>query len=191
MSLTLYQQLAKGKPVSFEQLAKVVGQSIKEVEQKVKEWPGVYYDDNNCVIAYWGITIREMPHRMLINNISCYGWCAWDTLFIPQLLNETAQASSSCPVTSEQIELIVSPQGFKPIGNTQLFVSFLEPEPDQIASDVVGNFCHFVYFFKDQSIAEKWLTQHPGTFLLSQEEAFSVGQEMNNKRYNALTLATG
>ena len=40
-------------------------------------------------------------------------WCAWDTLFLPALLGETAEVRSTCPVTGSVVELVVAPDAVK------------------------------------------------------------------------------
>jgi hypothetical protein len=48
---------------------------------------------------------------------------------------------------------------------------------------VTASFCHYVHFFRDREAGARWAAQHPGTFLLSLEEAFAVGKRMNAVRY--------
>jgi hypothetical protein len=40
--------------------------------------------------------------------------------------------------------------------------------------DVVQSFCHFVHFFASEKTARAWVAAHPGTFLLTVDEAFAV-----------------
>jgi len=40
-----------------------------------------------------------------------------------------------------------------------------------------------VYFFRSFKDGEAWISRHDGTFLLSLEEAFKVGQLVNAARY--------
>jgi alkylmercury lyase-like protein len=48
---------------------------------------------------------------------------------------------------------------------------------------VVANFCHFVHFFHSSEAGEIWIAEHPGTFLLSIEEAYALGKGKNAAQY--------
>ncbi len=187
LSLSLYRSLALGKPVAVKQLQKTTGLTTKFINQNLQSWPGVFFDDNKNVIGFWGITTQEMPHRLTVNGLISYTWCAWDSLFIPALLGETVQVSSLCPVTNRKIELEISPNRAKVIGDKALYVSFLILDEAEMKEDIIAKFCHFVYFFDSKSVAEQWQSEHPGTFLLSLDDAFSIGKNFNAARYN-LTL---
>lgn len=39
--------------------------------------------------------------------------------------------------------------------------------------------CHFVHFFASRQAGDSWTQEHGGTFLLSLDEAFEVGQRVN------------
>jgi len=184
LSLSIYRSLALGKPVSIEQLQKKTGLTANFISQSLHSWPGIFFDNNKNVTGFWGITTRETPHRLNVNDQISYAWCAWDSLFIPDLLNETVQVSSLCPVTNNKIELEISPGRVKVFGDKSLYVSFLMPDKEEMMENVITKFCHFVYFFDSKSVAEQWSVEHPGTFLLSLDNAFSIGKNVNATRYN-------
>ena len=62
-------------------------------------------------------------------------------------------------------------------------MSFLIPDEIELRENVTASFCHFVYFFRSREDGETWVSAHDGRFLLSLEEAFTVGQMMNAARY--------
>ena len=45
-----------------------------------------------------------------VDDQTLYTWCAWDSLFIPEILGHTARVESACPVTQARISLTVGPQ---------------------------------------------------------------------------------
>ena len=57
-------------------------------------------------------------------------------------------------------------------------VSFLLPDRD-FDADVIQSFCHVVHFFSAREAGVAWTAEHPGTFLLSLEEAFELGRLVN------------
>ncbi len=191
LSLALYRLLSLGKPVTMEALQQATALPANAITQTLQTWPGVFFDNDDRVVAFWGLTLEKTRHRMIIDGHTLYTWCAWDTLFIPPLLQSSARVTSSCPVTGNEIELTVSPAGATAIGNDAVYVSFLTPDIDQLKKDVITCFCHFVYFFDNPKVAEQWIAEHAGTFLLSLNDAFLVGKQVNDTRYQSSTHTQG
>jgi alkylmercury lyase len=182
LSLELYRLLALGQPVAPEALAQAVRLDRARVDAVLSDWPGVYRDDQRRVIGYGGLTIAKMRHRMLVDGRQLYAWCAWDTLFLPDLLGSAALVESSCPVSDARISLNVTPEGVDCEGERPL-VSFVLPDPKQAAADVVSNFCHYVYFFATGQGARDWAAAHPGTILATLDKAWELGRERNARCY--------
>ena len=61
-------------------------------------------------------------------------------------------------------------------------LSFLVPER-QFDADVIASFCHFDYFFASEEAARRWTERHPGTFTISIEQGFRLGQLTNEKAF--------
>ena len=54
ISLSLYQPLGKGEPVSKEVIAEATGVPIAVIKQILDSWHGVRRDDARRVTGYWG-----------------------------------------------------------------------------------------------------------------------------------------
>ncbi len=189
-ALTLYRLLALGKPVSCNLLAKSVNHTTADIEELINSWSGIFYDDDNNVIGFLGLTVNETPHHMIINDVTVYTWCAWDALFIPELLDTTVKVKSTCPVTNEDIELIVSPTFVKTLNNNDIVVSFLKPELENL-DNITTSFCHFVHFFPNKAVGNQWCAENKDTFLLSLNYAFLVGKKINAARYKQTLHSKG
>ncbi len=179
---TIYQCLAEGKPLSTVRLARELGRSTDQVKQVLDQWGGIFYDDDACIVGFWGIAVGETRHRMDMNGHTSYAWCAWDTLFIPELVGTTAQVTSACAGSDKTIRLAVSSDGVQ-ADEPEIIVLFLLPEPEKVQASVTTSFCHYVYFFHSREAGEAWTAQHADTFLLALEEAFAVGKKVNASRY--------
>jgi alkylmercury lyase len=184
VSVQLYRLLAGGQPVSRERLAETLHIPIEAINTILDQWWGIYYDEHSNIIGYWGLALPKMPHRFDLDGRTIYTWCAWDTLFIPQILQKTARIQSTCPVTREKIRLIVAPYGVKQIQPASAVMSFVTPEFAKIRENVVANFCHYVYFFSSTQAASAWTSENPGTFILSIEEASYLGRRKNEAQYH-------
>lgn len=191
IALTLYRLLAVGEPVSPARIALQSGLPVDRVNAALKDWPGVFLDADQRVTGFWGLSLQETTHRLELDGKKLYTWCAWDTLFIPELLGSAAQITSACPVTGKEIRLVVSPAGIETVNLEQVVVSFLLPEESEFQENIVTSFCHFVYYFAGHIVAEQWSATHPGTFVLSLADAFRVGQLLNAARYNRTLNQSG
>lgn len=190
LSLALYRLLAAGEAVSSEALASAAGVERAQAETVLSGWPGIYRDARSRVIGYWGLTIAKTKHRMLIAGKLLHAWCAWDTLFLPELLETAASVESSCPVTGTRIALQVGPEGVEAEGKRPL-VSFISPDPQKAADDVVRNFCHFIYFFATEQAARKWTAEHPAAVLATLDEACQLGRRRNARYYPGRQFSSG
>ena len=71
---------------------------------------GVEFDaDGNLVGA--ALSVKPTPHRFRVKGRDLYAWCALDALFLPGLLDASAEVESRCPTTGEKIRLTASPHG--------------------------------------------------------------------------------
>lgn len=172
----LYEFLGRGEPVDIAQIAAVAGITAEEIGERLARFPGLFRDERDRVIGFWGLTVVEMPpHELLFNGRKLWAWCAWDTLFLPRRLEATLEVRSLCPVTKERISLRVSPEKVETVDPADTVVSFLEPDRP-FGPDVIQSFCHYVHFLAGQPAAARWNGEHPGTFLLSLEDAFELGR---------------
>jgi len=183
LALTLYRMLAVGKPVSLEQFAQALDTSMDRVNKTLDAWPGVFFDSEHRIVALWGLSTVETQHRLETDGSVVYAWCAWDSLFFPELLDSTVKVTSHCAATGDEIKLTISPDGIESVEPKAAVVSLLAPTVEEIKENVTASFCHFVYFFRSREAGEQWVADHPGTFIVSIDEAFTVGKKMNAARY--------
>ncbi len=94
-----------------EELAAATGRSAERIAALFRGLAaaGVEVDaDGNVVGA--ALTVRPTPHSFRVKDRDLYAWCALDALFLPGLLDETAEVESTCPTSGEEIRLTVSPE---------------------------------------------------------------------------------
>ena len=190
LALTLIRQLALGDPVSVEQLARAADTPRAEVAVALDRLPMESRDEQQRVIAFMGLSVVETgEHRIHLDGRTLSAWCAWDTLFLPELIGATAQVSSRCPTTGSQISLSVTPDGPIDLQPAEAVVSFLVPDGEFDAT-VIQSFCHFVHFFASPTAAATWTAEHPDTFTLSVRDAYELGQ-LTNDAVMSPTTANG
>jgi alkylmercury lyase len=185
LALALYRRLADGVPVSPGALAEHVGRERADVEEALGHWPGVLSSEDGSVIAFCGLAIHEMAHQFRVDGCRLFTWCAWDALFIPELIGRTAEVESNSPASGERVRVIIDPDGVRDVEPATAAVSMLSP-PESFDCRVLTSFCHLVHFFSSPSEGEAWISEREGTFLLSVAEAHELGRQVNLKRFGAL-----
>jgi alkylmercury lyase len=179
---TLYRLLAKGQPVADTEIAAHTAIPIDRVAAALASWDGVYRDESDHIIGFWGLTITEMqPHRLQVDETQLYAWCAWDTLFLPATLNAEILVESKDANSGDTVTLTVTPDRVTKRSHEHMVVSFLLPN-GPFTDDVIQSFCHYVNFFTDTQSARPWLDTHENTFAVPLDEAFELGQRWNAAR---------
>ena len=168
LARALLRKLAKGQPVA-------VPPAETELTVALSRWPNVEFDEHGRVVAFSGLSLAATAHRFIVGGRQLYTWCAWDTLFLPALLDQTAQVESSCPVTGSRVRLTVEPSGSSDLHPEELWVSFPAAATTSTA-DITGTFCCHVHFLAGRPAADEWLTRNAGATALTLRDAFELGR---------------
>ncbi len=184
-AVALYQELAKGQAVDADQLGRALGISSTESRRLLKLESMkcfTYADDRGRVLGFGGLAVAPMHHRFEVDGRTLWTWCAWDSLFIPEILGRPARVASADPDTGEIVRLVVTPDRVESAVPDGAVVSFIQPEAkvfDEGAANVMAKFCHFVFFFASRASGERWVAKHPDTFLYSLDDAFVLAKRLN------------
>jgi alkylmercury lyase len=191
VAVALYRELAKGRAVDAENLGQALGISAAESSallqrDSIKSF--IYPDDQGRVLGFGGLAATPMHHRFEVNGSALSTWCAWDSLFIPEILGCSARITSPDPENGEVVRLVVSPERIESAEPDNAVVSFILPAAQTFgtsASNVMAKFCHFIFFFSSRRSGERWTAKHPGTFLYSLDEAFDLAKRHNAQNFGA------
>ena len=185
-AVTLYRELSKGRAVDVDQLARALGVPTAEAHallarESIRAF--VYNDDQARVLGFGGLAAAQMQHRFEVDGRALWTWCAWDSLFIPEIPGKTARIESRDPENGEIVRLVVSPDRVESVEPADAVVSFLLPDGHfrTSATNVMAQFCHFVFFFTSRASGERWMAKHPGTFLYALDDAFTLAKWLNAK----------
>jgi len=185
VAVGLYRELARGEPVSDVQLANALGLSLVTTRamlerEAIKRF--VYPDDEGRVLGFGGLAATAMHHRFEVDGRMLSTWCAWDSLFIPEILGCSARLSSPDPETGEIVRLVVTPERIHSVEPNDAVISFVWPDAQAFrtsAANVMAKFCHYIFFFASPQSGERWTSKHPGTFLCSLDNAFELAKRLN------------
>ena len=189
LGLEIYRQLSKGEPVSTTTLAEKVGLSTRDANELLAH-PNLrcltYTDKEERIIGFGGLAVRPMPHRFTVGGRSLYTWCAWDTLFLPVILRQTAEVESPVPGDSGVVRLRVGRDGIERVEPQGTVMSFLLPTAQTFQADALramASFCHYIFFFPDRERAATWTARHPDTMVISLADAFELGRQVVATRW--------
>lgn len=183
IALAIYRLLARQDRAAPEAIAAAAQVTTADVTARLETWPGVYRDRDGAVIGFWGLTGHRMPHCFTVAGRERFTWCAWDALFIPELIDETALVHSNTPVDQRKVELRVSPHGAEPLDDGRpLHVSFRLPRSEDWEAEVVATFCHHVTFLYQDEV-DRWMEQNPDGVTLSLADAFRAGKLKNAHQF--------
>jgi hypothetical protein len=167
--------LAAGEPVSVPAAAAAAGLPASQAGLLLRSSPGVFWDDRDLVTGFWGLALAPMPHRIRRAGADLHAWCAWDPLFLAQVIGDL-QVATADPVSGEAINYRIAGDGaITAASHPHTVLSFLRPgQPwdDQ----VMTTFCHYVWHFTSPATAQRWTTAHPGTFVLSLDDATELAR---------------
>ncbi len=188
-AIALYRALALGSPVTRETFAEAAGLSLGEAEELLAGDPiraFVYADERGRVAGFGGLATAPMHHELRLQGRTLWTWCAWDSLFLPEILAEAGLVVSRDPLSGTEIRLSVGPEGVRTRDPKTTVVSFVRTDSSHFsgsAANVMGNFCHYVFFFEDRASGEAWSERHDGTFLVSLDEAVDLARRMNRRTW--------
>ena len=189
--LTLYRLVAEGEPVSVERLAVKLGLDDNAVRSLLGRLPpSTYqYDEPGRIIGFGGLSQSPTRHRFTVGGRGLYTWCAFDGLFLPELLDSPAHITTACPVTRVDIRLTVTPEGVEKADPDGVVMSFVMPETAGYRADLRGTFCRYVNFFASDQAGTAWLTENPGAAMLSLAEAYALGRIRNETGFKDILVA--
>jgi len=164
--------LARGKPVSPEEITAASAKSPEEVRAALDRFPSAEWDEQGRVVGL-GLTLQLTPHRLELEGRTLFAWCALDGLLFPILLERPASIESPCRGTGDPVHIEVTPARIEAVEPTSAVVSI-------VAACDLTNFrrvsCNNAHFFSSLEAASRWLEKHPKATILSVEDAFRLGR---------------
>jgi alkylmercury lyase len=177
LQLALLRLLAEGRPVEPTRLVAKAGVPAADMVERLGRRWGVRTDAGR-VVGFQGLSVVETRHRLELDGRTLFTWCAWDTLFLPELLGGPAKVESSCPASGATMSMRVGPEGVSHVAPPAAVMSFVDPD-GCFGEDVIQSFCRFVNFFASRKAALPWTQTHPGTYVISIADGFEIGRRVN------------
>ncbi len=182
LKVWLLRRVAEGRPVSGTEVEQYA-ESIRMPLDAARSFVGRVSerDADGNIVGIFGLSQKDHPHRFNVNNQSLSTWCAWDALFLPSLLGQTAKVESTCPVTKARICARISPERVEEIDprDSALTIALPKLSGEKLVSaeTIWGSFCCLVHFFVSRESAADWVSANNRELkVLSVEDGFELGR---------------
>ena len=185
VQLALYRLIAEGAPVPLDGLAAAAGLDEGEIAEILGAIPASNFERaaEDRILGFRGLTQMPSRHRLTRAEQVLYAWCAFDCLFLPELLDGAIAVASTCPVTQADIALTVTPTGVRGIQPETAVMSFVTPNEAGMRADLRGSFCCHVNFFASAGAAEAWRADQPDASIISLGQGFALGRIRNEATF--------
>ncbi len=186
--LALYRLIAVGLPVDRDGLAQAVGCGSVEVAEILAAIPAsnFLYDSGGLIVGFRGLGQVPTRHHLGFAGRRLFAWCAFDCLFLAELLGGALEVASACPGSGADIRLTVTPEGVTAVAPETTVLSFVTPEPASMRAELRDVFCCHVNFFADLEVAETWRAKHPGAGILTLDQGFELARLRNAAGFGAV-----
>ena len=111
------QALAAASDAPHEEIAEFMSQARKG---------GAEFDGDGNLLGL-ALSLNPTPHEFRVAGLGLFAWCSLDTMFLPGLIDQTAEIESTCPVTGANIRLTVSPNGPSDVNRVETALSIVIP----------------------------------------------------------------
>lgn len=175
LTVRTMQTLAKGKPVSPEQLAEIWEVPLEQVRSVLAGAvaAGRAEIDSQGDLVGGILSLNPTPHRISMDGKQLYAWCAYDAIYAPGVVGKTAEISSQDPVSGDPIRIIITPDGVTEVQPEDTVVSVVGGESDMRGGPKSPR-CIQMLFFGSRETADKWLQGRHDVSILTVEEVFAI-----------------
>ena len=147
--------LARGRPVSVEEIARGAGTDPGEVERAV-DAARCERDEKGRLIDLYGLTLTPTMHRLTIDGKVLFSCCALWAQVIPKLVDRTVQVDSVDPMRRETVSLAISPARIESVDPPAAVATLAVASQDAIDRDVGEAWCSQVSHFVSRESAEEF-----------------------------------
>jgi alkylmercury lyase len=185
LTLALYRLLGEGLPVHRTALAKWLSLSPVQMDTLLNDLPRstIDFDAAGAITAYGGLSLIPANHRFKIGNKELHTWCVFDALFLPEILDKSATASTRCPATGMTIEIEMTPGEIISSRPSKPVMSIVAPDSAACCENLRSAFCNHINLFVDDRAFRDWAVDRTDVAYVSLEEAHELALQRNRYRY--------
>ena len=146
-----FRQLLSGRPALIETVADEAGLSADAARDAVHlvVSVGMAEVDDGTIVGMDGLTTRRTRHRLVLDGVELWTWCAYDIVGIAAAVGAEAVGRTQCGACGRPIEVVIR-EG-QPDGSTA--VGWL---PDGSCANVMEEFCPSALLFCSPAHLDEW-----------------------------------
>jgi alkylmercury lyase len=174
------QALAKGNPVSPDELASIWGLPLEQVQLILAgavEAGRAEIDARGNLVG-GVLSLNPTAHRISMDGNQLYAWCAYDAIYAPGVVGKSAHIESQDPVTGEPVEATITPEGVADVRPKDAVVSVVGGKTDMRGGPQSPR-CTQMLFFGSRESANQWLQGRTDVAILTVEEVFDLAEEFH------------
>ncbi len=178
VTIRTLQGLAKGKPVSPDQLALIWEMPLEQVHSVLAGAvaAGQAEIDAQGHLVGGVLSLNPTVHRISVDGNQLYAWCAYDAIYAPGVVGKTARIESQDPVTGESIRMTITPEGVEDVRPEGTVVSVVGGKTDMRGGPNSPR-CSQMLFFGSRESANQWLQGRSSVSILTVKEAFEIARQ--------------
>jgi len=190
--MLLYRLLSRGRPVTSAELARELGGDPGEVQRMAGEF-ACFTETSEAgeIVGFGGLSVVPTRHSFTLPDAALFTWCAWDALFIPEVLGRTARVTSPSPVTGREIRLTIAPGEITHAEPAGAALSMVLPPLQALRQDVRSSFCGQVHFFGSADEAREWAAARREAYVATLDQGMRLGRLKNAAQFGDLLPTTG
>jgi alkylmercury lyase len=180
--IRMWREVGKGAPVAKSDVNRIIAE-LAVPKDKAEPFLRQMCERNpkDDIIGILGLSqVPTWHHRFAVNGVELRTWCAWDTLFLPPLLKQTAEIASASPLEKRVVKVTVSPSKvvkYTP-ASAVLIMTVLDPKKDDVSTLELlwNNVCHKIFYCASREEAQQWLKDKKNMAIMTIEDGFDLGQ---------------
>lgn len=190
LCIAAYRLLLKGAPITPGDIAAASGVAPDRMGELFGLIPDCAYEcnDREGITAFIGLSITPEKHKLIVEGETFYTWCAFDALFLPELLGKEAEIITDCPASGAEIRVRLTQKALLDITPAGAVMSLVAPDKDAYSQDLRGSFCCKVNFFRDRDAFTAWKPADQEITALSLADAFALAQRRNAGKFPDIDL---
>jgi alkylmercury lyase len=151
---TAFRWLASsGRPLAIDEAATIAALDVETARQAIGlvASVGMAQIDGETIVGMDGLTTRPTRHRMILDGVPLWTWCAYDIVGIAAALRASAIGTTKCGACGREIEVVVR----KGRPKSSSAIGWL---PQVGCSNVIEEFCPSALLFCSREHLETWRT---------------------------------
>lgn len=175
-------RLTQGQPLSEKEIEEIAAGLSMTLENAngMLGWLAEHNDDGD-IVGLAGLSLNQWSHSLRVNGRNFTTWCALDTLYLPQIIQQDVEIRSADPVSNKSIAVTLEMNG-KLIAPKNAVISIVVPKIDQqgmeSAEQIWSAFCSYSHYFESEENGRIWFEEkRVEPLFLSVAEGIELGQK--------------